>query len=455
MLERVKRRFGRIQNVAAIITLMLIVSPALAQDISNAGFEEKLEGWQKLDKTGNAVKLSNESKSGTHSLKILEKGGSVQQKVTLLPNTQYEFSSDIKGAGLIGVKVGEKIFFDRFKKSRKWTKRSVFFETGDEVNGFIFASFNGKEGRFDNFALQATQEPHETSVSVVKNEKAGRSLSPDLAPGRNFDLLGWSLNLPSDDDNNGKSDKIGERELAAGYSNDDFFYTADDGGMVMIATIGGAKTSKNTKNVRTELREMLRRGNKNISTRDDSGKPNKNNWVFSHQPKSVHSLAGAVDGKLTATLSINRVTQTGKPHQMGVVVIGQIHAIHDEPIKLFYRKMPGHKRGSVYVSHEPVDSEDDFYNLLGDYADRSVDPADGIALDEVFSYDIIASGAKLRTVIRQGDKELASVVIDQSNSGYGSANDFMYFKAGVYNQNNSGDPDDYVKATFYDVKATH
>ena len=256
-----------------------------------------LDGWQKIDKTGDGVKLSNESKTGSHSLKILENGGTVQQKVSLLPNTQYELSSDIKGAGLIGIKVGEKIFFDRFKKSRKWKKRSVYFETESETHGFIFASFSQSEGQFDDFALQPTQAPQRTSVSVVKNKNTSRNLSPDLPPGQNFDLLGWSLNLPSDRDNNGKSDKIGERELAGGYANDQYFYTGDDGGMVMIATVGGAKTSKNTKNVRTELREMLRRGDKNIRTREESGKPNKNNWVFSHQPESAQSTAGGVDGK--------------------------------------------------------------------------------------------------------------------------------------------------------------
>ena len=52
---------------------------------------------------------------------------------------------------------------------------------------------------------------------------------------------------------------------------------------------------------------------------------------------------------------------------------------------------------------------DDYYNLLGDYSNRRADPADGIALGEVFSYDIIAQGDKLKTVIRQGNKELASV----------------------------------------------
>ena len=36
-----------------------------------------------------------------------------------------------------------------------------------------------------------------------------------------------------------------------------------------------------------------------------------------------------------------------------------------------------------------------------------------------------------------------------------SAYDIVEVKAGVYNQNNSGEPDDYVQATFYALKATH
>ncbi len=42
-----------------------------------------------------------------------------------------------------------------------------------------------------------------------------------------------------------------------------------------------------------------------------------------------------------------------------------------------------------------------------------------------------------------------------SNSGYDVADDYMYFKAGVYNQNNTGDGDDYVQATFYALDVTH
>ena len=58
------------------------------------------------------------------------------------------------------------------------------------------------------------------------------------------------------------------------------------------------------------------------------------------------------------------------------------------------------------------------------------------------------------TVSREG-KEDAVQVVDMSDSGYDVGGKYMYFKAGVYNQNISGDLDDYSQATFYKLKATH
>jgi poly(beta-D-mannuronate) lyase len=42
-----------------------------------------------------------------------------------------------------------------------------------------------------------------------------------------------------------------------------------------------------------------------------------------------------------------------------------------------------------------------------------------------------------------------------TNSGYDVEKDYMYFKAGVYNQNDSGDPQDYDQATFYSLENKH
>ena len=281
------------------------------------------------------------------------------------------------------------------------------------------------------------------------------TLSASLPPSKNFDLSYWNLSVPTDKDRNGRSDTIDEAELNRGYQNSDYFYTAPDGGMVFKVPVKGYKTSKNTSYTRTELREMLRRGDTSIDTKNGSGVPNKNNWVFSSAPKKAQKLAGAVDGVLEATLAVNHVTTTGRDKEIGRVIIGQIHAKDDEPIRLYYRKLPKHKKGFIYAAHEPLGKKDKYYDLIGDRKSKKA-PSKGFALDEKFSYKIDAKGNKLHVTISDSKgKRRAQQTIDMTGSRYDQNNDYMYFKAGAYNQNKSGRPDDYVQVTFYKLSATH
>jgi len=435
------------------ILVLSITTPAFAQ-IMNPSFENGFDSWAEED-PDNVVTVSGEASDGEESAKIKGKTGLLQQVVALAPNATYVLSVDIRGAGLAGIKIGDQVFFDRHKKSKKWQTVEIAFDSGAADQGVIFLGYNGAEGRYDNLRLTSTSAAVKKAVSVIPKSAGGTGLSPDLAPGQNFDLLGWTLSTPADDNRDGKADLIREAELAKGYSDPKYFYTGADGGLVMIATTGGATTSKNTKNVRSELREMLRRGDTDINTRGDNGMPNKNNWVFSTAPQSAQDAAGAVNGTLRATLAINHVTTTGEDKQIGVTVIGQIHGKDDEPVKLFYRKRPDHTKGSIYASHEPVGEDDIYYDLLGSRDNRNDEPANGIPLNEKFSYEIKAAGNTIDVTITQDGKTLAKTVIDQTGSGYDVEREFMYFKSGVYNQNHTGDPDDYVKATFYEIEATH
>ena len=149
------------------------------------------------------------------------------------------------------------------------------------------------------------------------------------------------------------------------------------------------------------------------------------------------------------------MTTTGDNRDIGQVVIGQIHAGKDEPARLYYQKFPDSTRGSIYVAHEPSGGDDIFVELLGRKTRVPEDPEDGIALDEKFSYEIKAEGNQLTITISQNGELRAQQSIDMSESGYDVANDYMYFKAGVYNQNKSGDPEDYVQATFYELENSH
>lgn len=287
--------------------------------------------------------------------------------------------------------------------------------------------------------------------SSGSGSSSGGFLDPNLPPSSNFDLADWYLSVPSDNDGSGTADSIKEVELNGGYENSSYFYTGTDGGMVFRCPVDGYKTSTNTSYTRTELREMLRRGDTSISTQGVNG----NNWVFGSAPASARNAAGGVDGILRATLAVNHVTTTGDSGQVGRVIVGQIHANNDEPLRLYYRKLPGNSKGSVYIAHEPNGGSDTWYEMIGSRSSSASNPSDGISLDEIWSYEIKVVGNTLTVTISREGKADVIQVVDMGNSGYDVADQYQYFKAGVYNQNNTGSGSDYVEATFYSLENSH
>lgn len=281
------------------------------------------------------------------------------------------------------------------------------------------------------------------------NTPSGKS--QNTAPSQRFDLLGWMLNVPVDNDGNGKADSIKEKNLNSGYYHPDFFYLNQDDGIVFKAPISGVKTSKNASHTRTELREMMRRGDTKIKTKG----VNSNNWVTSTAPPGDQQLSGGVDGILDATLAVNHVTTTGDAKEVGRVVIGQVEGPDSKLVRIYYRKLPNNEKGSVYFIHEPTTGEDIYYELIGSKSSNAKDPADGIRLDEVFSYRIDVSGNFLTVTITRPGKADALASVDMSYSGYDQDEQSLYFRAGAYNLNRTGEPNDFVQVTFYDLEANH
>lgn len=268
-----------------------------------------------------------------------------------------------------------------------------------------------------------------------------------------IELIDWYLSVPTDDDDSGTSDSISETDLAAGYTNSEYFYASADGGIVMRSPSYGFKTSTNTSYVRVELREMLRRGNTSVSTQG----VNKNNWVFGSVSNSAQADAGGVDGELNVTLAVNNVTTTGEDYQIGRLVIGQIHANDDEPIRLYYRKLPDNDKGSIYFAHEPrVTGSDEVYvEMIGNRSNSASNPSDGIELDEVFSYKInVVANLLTVTISREGKDDVVSS-LDMSNSLFDEDDQYQYFKVGVYHLNNSSNAEEYAQATFYEIRNSH
>ena len=298
----------------------------------------------------------------------------------------------------------------------------------------------------------------EEEVSV-NNANGDFGLNPNLEPWENFDLSDWALDSPAERSNDRcRSVRIEEDEYdeIPGSPTRPYFFTHSDGGMRFVSPVGGATTNSRCDRgfPRSELREQLRAGNTSISTTG----ANRNNWALGYQPSN--SAHGGRNGRLAATLRINQVTSTGDGLHPGRTIIGQIHASDDEPARLYYRKCPDAEFGSIYLEHEINGGSDVTFNLIGSERCSDNGPSNGIRLGELFSYEIINEGADITVNIIRGDQDgevIASVTVDmdEENSGYDERNEWNYFKAGLYTQNNTGDDDDTDIATFYRLSNSH
>lgn len=287
-------------------------------------------------------------------------------------------------------------------------------------------------------ALAYAADLKDSPVSSANYAIGGDSpLDPDAPPGDNFDLNHWKITLPI----NG-AEEHSASELVAGYQHPDWFYTDPaSGGMVFRAPNRG-DTTGGSSYARSELREMLQP--------QGSAKAAANNWVIGSSSSAARQAAGGVDGTLRAVLSVDRVSTSGDSKKVGRVIVGQIHAPDTEIIRLYYHKRPGDKRGAIYFAHDDISGEDTRYPIIG--GPDALDPANGIALGQMWSYEITMAGRTL-TVTVTPDGQPAVVRSLQISSDYDDLSN--YFKAGVYNQNNTGQSSDYAQATFYSLTHTH
>jgi len=242
-------------------------------------------------------------------------------------------------------------------------------------------------------------------------------------------------------------------EDLVGYVKKDFFYVENDGttDWVVYKTPNSGITSRTSSNTRTELGE-------------------KKHWI----PEE--------GGKLTGTLKVQHVSTTGDASVASSysVVVGQIHSDEgheNEPLKIFYKKFPGHTKGSVFWNYEINTAGDDnagrfdFSTAVWGYDFSDVgsgattypaEPEDGIALGEEFSYKVnVHEGIMYLTFTSEGhdtvkftkslvksDFAKKSDIPQQVIYVYSSrrevnvereiayAGEINYFKQGAYNQAN-------------------
>ena len=236
------------------------------------------------------------------------------------------------------------------------------------------------------------------------------------------------------------------------FSKEDFFYVENDGetDWVVYKTPNAGITSRTSSNTRTELGQ-------------------KAHWI----PET--------GGKLTGKLKVMHVSTTGDATKASSfsTVVGQIHSDEgheNEPLKIFYKKFPGHTKGSVFWNYEintagSNDGRWDFSTAVWGYDFSEIgtsaneypeEPEDGIALGEEFSYEVnVYEGIMYLTFKSEGHEtikftkslvmsdfpkkeDIPQQIIDvyssrrkvsvERDTAY--AGEINYFKQGCYNQAN-------------------
>ncbi len=247
--------------------------------------------------------------------------------------------------------------------------------------------------------------------------------------------------------------------VANKYEHPDYFYTQTDktGDWVVFKAPNAGDTHGTSNNCRTELAQLKK-------------------W------------SAETPAKLSASLKVMNVSATGDARVAASysVVVGQIHSAdghENEPLKIFYKKFPGHTLGSVFWHYEINTSGDDnskrwdyssavwgndFSTVGSAESTYPQEPEDGIALGEEFSYEIEVKedGIMYLTFTSKGHETVSFtknliesdyltkedlplqtqklfVTIGQDGTERSNAysEEGLFFKLGAYNQTNGKSPE--------------
>ena len=212
-----------------------------------------------------------------------------------------------------------------------------------------------------------------------------------------IDLSTWNLSIPE----GSPPATIETSQLMQGFQ--DPYFHSDSGTVFFWAPVTGATTA-NAIYPRSELRETYSDGT-------------LRNWLYP-----------AADNKLAATLAVSQVPSTGK------VVIGQIHTKNSTSpmVKLEYQYKTYSSTGNIVakVRMRPDDETGQVITI-----------ATGIKLNQSFSSLIHLSPAGVLTINGAGYQWSSPISSTWSDKP-------LYFKAGVYVQDNTGYPTEGGTVTF-------
>ncbi|KAK3186770.1 hypothetical protein K4F52_004516 [Lecanicillium sp. MT-2017a] len=241
-----------------------------------------------------------------------------------------------------------------------------------------------------------------SSLLLLSSAVTITALDPNCAPGGNFDLSKWRLQLPSGDPKKGP-DSVSADKLKGcqGYQNPKYFFTSKSDGTLVFKVPGDPTNSEcvttpNSKHCRCELRES-----------------SPNSW-------DPHAAKNRLFGDL-------KVTKND-----GEICIGQIH-VDDS------------------VSHKPV--AELYYNAAGDLKMGVQLCAQNDCKQQRVDVGHVPKGQRFTYEIRYEKNEL-SVSINgkafQKLDTHKLNGPKSYFKAGNYNQKSGP-----TEVHFYQIKVSH
>ena len=219
-----------------------------------------------------------------------------------------------------------------------------------------------------------------------------------------IDLATWNLSIPVGI----PSTTIETPVLVGGFQ--DYYFKTDNGTIIFWAPVNGT-TTENATYPRSELRETYADGS-------------LRNWLYPD-----------ADNSLTAALKVTQVPSTGK------IVIGQIHAKNSTSplLKLEYQYKAWQGTGNIVakVRINPSDATGQVITI-----------ASGVPLNQRFTYHIHLTPNGTLSISSYNRNWNAQI-----NSEW--AVKPLYFKAGVYTQDNTGYETEAGSATFEELEIKH
>lgn len=153
-------------------------------------------------------------------------------------------------------------------------------------------------------------------------------------------------------------------------------------------------------------------------------------------------LHASADNYLSAVLRIDQVPSLNK------VVIGQIHSTdvpgsqNDPLVKLQYHYRRGVGRLELLLRAQP-----------GDTAVQNILLAENVQLGERFGYGLrITPSGRLGVSVSSSERDTGSFYRQLSSSW---RDQYLYFKAGAYIQDNYGEDDEGGRVTFFHLNSLH